>query len=328
MTKIKMTRRAFMSASAALIATISIPALAETAWPASPIKVIEAFAAGGSGDKVARAIGSELSKRLSQSIVVENKAGAGGMVGTNDVAKANPDGYTLLMTNPAMINNSASGRKLPFDLIKDFTPVGMIGSSPMLLVVPKDSPAKTLQEFLELARAKPNTVSYGSSGIGSMGHIGMEMLAFQANVKLLHVPYRGTSPILTDLMGGRVDATLGTVASLSSLLEGGKVRGLVVASPERLPFLPDVPSAVEAGLPQFKVDYWWGLTSPAGTPPEVVKRINEELNAVLAQPGTREMLASLAAIPRPGTPEDFGKLMTSELARWGKLIKDANIVIE
>jgi tripartite-type tricarboxylate transporter receptor subunit TctC len=322
----------FMGAHAVLVAAaavlLPVDASAQAAWPNRPIRIIEAFAPGGSSDVMARALGARLSVRLGQAIVVENKTGAAGTLGTQAVAKAAPDGYTLLLVTAAMTTSASSGIKLPFDLAKDLVPIGLIATSPLLVAVPAQSQARTLRELIALARARPNAVSYGSSGVGSMSHIGMERLAWEANVHLLHVPYKGTSLAFTDLMSGRLQAMIGTAATLSPLLQSGQVRALAVAGMRRPASVANVPTSAEAGFPGFQIDHWWGVMGPAGMPPEVVKRLNDEINIVLAQPDMRETLARLAAIPKAGTPDDFGRMIASEMAGWSKLIKDANIKIE
>jgi tripartite-type tricarboxylate transporter receptor subunit TctC len=311
--------------TAALVAAASGRATAQGSWPNRPVRIVDAFGAGGSPDIIARAIGAKLSATLRQPFVVENRTGGGGIVGTDAVAKAPADGYTILSTASAMPTNSATGRNLPFDLLRDLTPIGMVARSPMLLAVPTNSPLRSLRDLVEAARARPDSINYGSSGIGSVSHIGMELLAFQAGVRLVHVPYRGTPPVLNDLVAGQLQVMMGTVASTSQFLAGGRLRGLVVADAQRLPTLPEVPTAVEAGFPDFIVDYWWGFTGPSGMPRDIVMRLNREINAALEQADIREMLARLDATATPKTPEEFGRVIAYDLERWTRLIRDANI---
>lgn len=324
-------RRTMLAAAAAFVAgTALLPlnASAQAAWPNRPIKLIVPFAAGGGSDATARGIANKLSTRLGQPIVIENKGGAGGSMGAAAVASAPADGYTLLFTTTALATNAASGNKLSFDAQKDFEPIGLIGTTALLVVVSNDSGVKTLPELIELARAKPNGVNYGSGGISSMSHLCMELLASEAKVQLMHVPYKGMAPAFNDIMGGSVQAGMSTLASSKSYIASGKVRALAVTSAQRSPFLPNLPTVAEAGLPGSQIEFWWGLLAPAGTPPAVTKRLNAELNSVLAQPEVREMLAHEAGIPKPGTPEEFRKLISFEITRWSKLIKDANIKSE
>lgn len=320
--------------SAAIAVTALLPAAthaqtqSQTSWPSKPIKLMVPFPPGGGSDVIARTIGARLSARLGQQMVIENRSGAGGTLATEAVVKSPADGYTLLFTTTAMPTNAASGRKLPFDLLKDLAPIGQIGATPLIIVAPAISPVKSLRQMIDLARAKPNGINYGSSGIGSMSHIGMELVAAEAKVQMLHVPYKGTSLAMTDLVSGQLHAVLGTFATLWQLVEAGKLRALAVTGAQRSAFAPNLPTVAEAGLPGAQIDFWWGIMAPARMPPDVVKRLNDELNTVLAQPETREALAREGAIPKPGSPEEFGKLMAFEVARWSKLIKDANIRME
>lgn len=320
-------RRAVLMAAAIAAATTWLPfdARASDVWPNHAIKLIVPYATGGGSDVIARVIATKMSARLGEPIVVENKSGAGGALGVDLVAKAPADGYTLLFTTTAFATDASTGKKLPYDPTKDFQPIGEIGSTPLLVVVRGDSQVKTLRDLVDLARAKPNTITYGSSGVGSMSHLGMELLASETKVEFLHVPYKGMAPVFTDLIAGNVQAALCTFASASNLIDAGKLRGLAVASDQRSTFAANLPSAKEAGFPDFHIDFWWGLLAPARVPPAIVKRLNDELNATLAQPDTQKLLAREAAVPVPGTPDSFGKLISFELARWSKLVKDANI---
>lgn len=328
-----MSRRSVLGATAlAAAGLLPAGASAQAAWPNRSLKIIDVYAPGGSGDTMARAIASRLAPRIGQPVVVENRAGAGGAIGTDFVAKSPADGYTLLLSatgNAVAEASLVTGRKLPFDWLKDFTPVGQIGSTPLVIVVPNDSPIKTLKDLVDLARAKPNDgVRYGTSGVGSMSHIGTEMLASVANVQMMHVPYKGNSLAFTDLLGGQLQAMLGSVATFSGMLESGKLRAIVVTSPKRSQFLPNIPTSAEAGFPDFQIEFWWGLMAPAGTPRDVVKRLNTELNQILAQADMREMLSRVAAIPTPGTSEEFARLNAFEVTRWAKLIKDKNLKMD
>lgn len=323
------TMIAFRVAVIAFAVTAALPAVtqaqAQTVWPNKPIKLVVPFPPGGGSDVIARTIGARLAVRLGQPMVIENRSGAGGTLATEAVVKSPADGYTLLFTTTAMPTNAASGRKLPFDLLKDLAPIGQIGATPLLIVAPAISPVKSLRQMIDLARAKPNGINYGSSGIGSMSHIGMELVAAEAKVQMLHVPYKGTSLAMTDLVSGQLHAVLGTFATLWQLVESGKLRALAVTGAQRSTFAPNLPTVAEAGLPGAQIDFWWGVMVPARMPPDVVKRLNDELNTVLGQSETREALAREGAVPKPGSPDDFGKLMAFEVARWSKVIKDANI---
>lgn len=303
-------------------------ASADPAWPGRPLKLIVPYAAGGGTDVTARGIANKLGARLGQPIVIENKGGAGGTIGSDFVAKAPPDGYTLLFTTTAIATIAASSSKLPFDARKDFDPIGQIGSTSLLLIVSNDSEAKSVQDLVRLARANPTVINYGSGGMGSMSHLGMELFASAAKVKLLHVPYKGMAPAFNDVMTGNVQAGMATLASSKTFIDAGKVRALAVTGEKRSPFLPNLPTMAEAGLPGAQIDFWWGLLAPRGTPAAVIQKLNQDLNWVLAQEDIREILARDAAMTTPGTPEAFRKVIDFELTRWSKLVKEANIKIE
>ncbi|WP_156902050.1 tripartite tricarboxylate transporter substrate binding protein [Azohydromonas australica] len=321
--------KALKNASVMAIATCLFPswAGAQATWPAAPVKLVVPFAAGGSNDNIARVVGTKLSARLGQTFVVDNRGGGGGTIGTDTVAKAAPDGYTLLFTSTSLTTNAASGKKLPFDPLKDLVPVGLIATSPFAVAVANNVKAKTLKEFIDLARAKPGSINYGSAGVGGMNHLATELFASAANVELTHVPYKGISQAFTDMMGGSLQLLLPSLAAGTQQIKAGKMRGLAVTGAHRSPLAPDIPTTEEAGLPGFRLEVWFGLMAPARTPPAVVKKLNDELNAVLAQPDVKEMLAREGAEPRPGTPEALGSLIRSDLSRWARLIKERNIQI-
>lgn len=322
----RLNRRAISIIGAAVLFTAHFGAHA--AWPERPIKLVVPIAPGGSNDTIARVLASKLAVRLGQPVVVENKAGAGGTIGTDAVAKSPADGYTLLFGSSSITTNAATSKKLPYDLLKDLQPIGKIGAGPFVVVVSNDVKAKNLREFIELARANPKTISYGSSGAGGLNHIGVELFANIAKVDLLHVPYRGMGPAFTDLMGGQVKMLLPSLASVTPHIRGGKMRALAITSGQRSPMAPEIPTVAEAGLPGFQLEVWWGLLGPAGLPEPVLKKLNEELNAVLALPEVRDLLSREGAAPQPGTSEEFRSLIRSELVRWVQLIKDANIQME
>jgi len=326
-------RRALASGLAAgtlalAAAVLPAPARAEAAWPTHPIKLIVPFAPGGSNDIISRVLASKLGARLGQSIVVENKPGAGGTIGTDFVAKSAPDGYTLLFVSTSITTNAASGKTLPYDLQKDLQPIGEVAAGPFAVVVSNDFKATTLREFLDLARAKPNSISYGTAGVGGINHLGTELLAAEGKVQLVHVPYKGIGPAFTDLMAGRLQMALPSLASVTQYIHSGKMRGLAVTGAQRSPLAPELPTVSEAGLPGFQLEVWWGLVGPAHLPAPILKRLNDETNAVLALPDMQEVLAREGATPRPSSPDDFGRLIGSDLARWSKLIKDAHIQVE
>ncbi len=286
------------------------------------------FAPGASTDSVARMLAFRLSPRLGQSVVVDNRGGAGGIIGIETVAKAQPDGYTLLFASNTVVTNAAEGKKLPYDPVKDLAPIGEAGSVPFMIVVPMTVKAATLADFIAQARAKPKSMSYGTGGVGTITHLATELFASTAKVELLHVPYKGVGAAVPDLLSGRLQVLLFTVAAGAPHVRAGKVRGLAVTSTQRSPLVPDLPTVSEAGLPGSQVEAWWGLLGPARLPAPLVNRLNSELNAVLVSADFRELLAREGAMARTGTPESFGNLMRSELARWSRLIKEANIQMQ
>lgn len=313
---------------AAAAALLPIAAHAQGTWPARPIKLIVPFAPGGGTDPIARSIGSKLSARLGQPVIIENRGGAGGTLGTEAVAKSVPDGLTLLFASTSITTNVASGKKLAYDLEKDLQPIGQVGASPLLFVVSSTSKMATMKDLLDAARAKQGTITYGSGGLGAISHLGVELLANDAKVQFVHIPYKGIAPALTDLVGGNIHTLTCSPATCAPLLQSEKIRILGVTSAQRSPFTPKVPTVAEAGVPGFQLEFWWGLLGPTGMPPDVVKRLNAELNWALSQPDVRELLARESAAPKPGTPDEFRKLISFEIGRWNKLVKDANLKIE
>jgi len=321
-------RRLLTLAAGAAAAGLPAIAPAQPAWPSRSIKLIVPYAPGGGTDVIARLMAQKLSARLGQPIVIDNKAGAGGAIGFAEGAKAAPDGYTLTFITSAYATNAASGKKMAYDPVKDITPIAMVGLTPLLIAVPPNSPVKTLKDLVDAARAKPGDVTYGSGGVGAMSHLGMALLEADSKLKLTHVPYKGMAPAFTDMMAGNIQAGLATFATTSQLLAANKLRAIVVTGRQRTPFAPNLPTTAEAGFPNVMIEFWWGFMGPAGLPTAITKRLNDEFNALLAQPETKEVLAREAAVPTPSTPEQFGKVIADDLVRWTKVIKDNNIQVE
>ena len=319
-------RRALFAAAAG--ALLPLHALAQAPWPSRPIKLIVPFAAGGSNDNIARLLGTKLGARLGQPVIVDNKGGGGGTIGTDIVAKSPADGYTLLFVSASLTTNAASGKKLPYDPINDLQPIGQVASSPFAIVVANDVKTNTLPEFIALARARPKTINYGSAGIGGINHLGTELFASAAKIQLTHVPYKGISLAFTDLLGGSLQMLVPSLASATQQIKAGKMRALAVTGAQRSLLAPEIPTASEAGLPGFQLEVWFGLMGPARMPPAIVTRLNQELNAVLALPDVKELLAGEGASPQPTTPEQFGALIRSDLTLWTRLIKEQNIQVE
>lgn len=314
--------------AATLAVLLALPALAQSAWPERPIRLVVPFSPGGSNDNIARVVAAKLGARLGQSVVVENRGGSGGTIGTEFVVRSRPDGYTLLFASSSLTTNAAMGKKLGYDPLTDLAPIGEIGTGAFVVAVGNAVPARTLAELLALARAEPGRIGYGSAGSGGINHLGTELLASAAKVRLLHVPYKGIAPAFTDLMAGNLQLLLPSLASALPYIQAGKMRGLAVTSRERSPLAPELPTAAEAGIPGFALDVWWGLACPASLPAPVVARLNRELNAVVTSPEVAELLAREAAQAHPGPPEQFGRTIAADLARWTRLVKDHGITTE
>jgi len=307
-------------------------ALAAAAWPAAraqstkPLRLVVPFPPGGSTDILARAIGAKLGPALGQTVVIDNKPGAGGSLGASEVARAEPDGQTLLMGHIGTLAvNPALYPKLPYDPVKSFAPVAWVARVPNILVVSARSPIKTLADLVAQARAKPGHLTYSSGGNGSAAHIAFEYLKLQAKFPMLHIPYRGTGPSVSDLMGGQVDATFTGSPVVLPHVRSGQLRALAVSSVKRLPSLPDVPTVAECGFPGFDADQWYGVVAPAGTPAAVVARLNAEINKALQTPQVAQQLDGEGAVPVPGSPQAFGELIAREMPRWAKVVRAGNV---
>lgn len=277
---------------------------------------------------VARMVTDKMSHSLGTSIIIDNKAGASGSIAALEVARAAPDGYTLMQCFVATHSTNPAVLKIKYDPIADFTPVGMMARTSNVLVVGDKNKAKTLPEFLALARSKPGAMSYSSAGSGSATHLIMEYLENQAKVGLVHVPYKGAAPAIQDLLGGQVDAMFPSLTTALPYIKAGKLRALAVASPKRDPLLPDVPTVAEMGFAGFSAIQWWGLCAPVKTPESVVAKLNKALNEALQQPDITKRLSDIAAEPTPITPQQFDDFLKSEVAKWTKLVKDVNLQIE
>ncbi len=327
-----MNRRTTLNTLSSLLAAfafLSAPAIAfaEDAWPSKPIKIIAPVQPGGGVDLVARLVADRLGKVLGQSIIVDNQSGGGGIVGSQSTARAAPDGYTLMVgyvgthgTNPAL-------RKLPYDAIRDFTPIAMVGGTPNIMVVNPGVPSATLKEFIAYAKANPNKISYGSSGQGTLTHLVMEQLKEEAGIDVAHVPYRGIGPALTDLLGGQTQISAPGLAAALPHIKAGKLRPLAITGSVRHPLMPDVPTLAELGYKGFDGVQWYGIVGPAKMPPALVKRLNAEINKLIIAPELKEKLAGEALEPMPMSPEQFGEYIKNDIAKWEKLVKARNIQI-
>ncbi len=321
----KMTRRA---AGALALAVFSSPAWAQE-FPSKSLKLVVPYAPGGGADSVARIVAKKVSENIGQPIVIENKGGAGSIVGTDLVAKAEPDGYTLLLGQSGPISiNPAVYKTLPYDPVKDFAPVTMTTAYPYILVVNSDSPAKTVQEFVALAKSKPGGLNYGSTGVGAANHLVAELFASKAGLKMTHVPYRGTALAVGDLVSGQLNVVFGDPISVLPHMRSGKLRALAVTSLERSPVAPEVPTVAESGYAGFEALAWHGILAPAKTPPAVIKKLNAEIVKALADPATKELLEKQAMQTVGNTPEAFAAFIQKDIATWKAVAAAANVTVE
>jgi tripartite-type tricarboxylate transporter receptor subunit TctC len=304
---------------------VSQAALAQ-AWPTRPVRLLVPFAAGaGINDIMARLVGQHLGAGLGQPVVIENRPGAGGIAGTDAAAKAAPDGYTFLMTNVTLVTTAYLYSKLPYDAQKDFVPVTLVATSPLMLVVHPSVAAKSVQELIALAKANPGKLTFGSGGVGSTPHLSTEIFKSIAGIDAVHVPYKGGAPALNDLVGGQLSFMIENVPGTMPFVRGGKLRALAISSARRSPLDPSLPTMAEAGVPGYEVVGWNGIVAVAGTPPEIVARLHAEVAKVLRLPEARERLAALGAEPVGNSPEEFGAFIRAENARWGTIIREKGI---
>jgi tripartite-type tricarboxylate transporter receptor subunit TctC len=317
-----------------LVATAFVAAVAAVApvqaqdYPSRLVHLVVPQAAGGGTDTFARAIGQKLSERWGQPVVIENKAGAGGVVGTDFVAKAPADGYTLLVTyEGSQAINQSLYQNLPFDSLKDFVPLATIAVTPFILIVGPKAEAKTLKEFIAFARANPDRLSYGSAGNGSVNHLLGEMLKTEADIRLVHVPYKGASAAIADVIGGHIDAAFASVPSVISSVQSNVVRALAVSSARRIAIAPDLPTVAEAGFPQFDVNPWWGILAPAGLSPAVARKIAADIAEILKTPEMVEVLAKQGATPLITSSDAFRNLLAQDIEKWRKVVKASGAAI-
>jgi tripartite-type tricarboxylate transporter receptor subunit TctC len=318
-------RRRSLALLAGMAITAMAPAQAQIAYPDKPIRWIVPYPPGGGTDVIARIVQERMAAALGKPVVIENKGGAGGSVGTEVVAKAAPDGYTVLFTLSSHTINPAIYPKLNFDTAKDFEPVGTVASLPQILVANPKVAANTLAELTALAKAKPGHLAYASVGNGSPGHLAGEMFKLRAGAQMTHIPYRGGGPAVADVMGGHVPILWVSTPAAAQFVKTGKLKALGVSTLKRTPAFPDVPTVHESGLPEFEVDSWYAMFVPAKTPRPVIERLNKALNTVLAEPAIREKLLAQGADAVGGTPEALGRVVAAELPKWATLAKDANI---
>jgi tripartite-type tricarboxylate transporter receptor subunit TctC len=300
------------------------PALAQS-WPTKPVRIVVPFGPGGPADIYARIVGQELSGALGQQFVIDNKAGAGGVIGGDVVAKAAPDGYTLLMmSNTFTINETLQANK-PYALLRDLVPVAPVNSSDLVMVVNPAVPAKTLAEFIALAKAQPGKLAYASAGPGTPYHLAGELFAAMTGTELLHVPHKNSGEARTDVIGGHVQMMFDAVTAMKSIIDAGQVRALATTGLTRSAVLPDVPTLNEAGVPGYEATIWLGIMAPKGTPKEIVDRLNAEIGKIIAKPAVKEAWAKQGAVPMTMTPDQFGTFLKSDIDKWAKVIDKAGL---
>jgi tripartite-type tricarboxylate transporter receptor subunit TctC len=295
-------------------------------WPAKPIRMLVPFPPGGGVDFAARVVGKQLAERLGQPIVIDNRAGANGIIALEALKNAAPDGYTLATaSNGPLVINPSMYQKLPYDPVRDFAAIGRMVDFPLLLVAHPSVPVQNVADVIALAKAKPGELTYSSPGIGNGGHLSAELFAYMAGVSLLHIPYKGTAPATTALLAGEVSLGLSSIPTVLPHIRAGRLRALAVGNAARLPSLPEIPTIAESGVPGYEAFSWAGLIAPAGTPQEIVTRLNRELVQVLTQKELADQLANDGALPTPSTPEELSAYIKAELAKWAAIVRLANI---
>lgn len=314
--------------TALILLCLTAPAALAQAWPAKPVRYIVPFPPAGSADILARFVAEKLHVALGQSVIVENRAGAAGNIGTELVAKAPPDGYTILMGTVAQSISETLYTKLPFSFARDLAPVALVARVPNVMVAHPSLPVKTVNEFIALAKARPGQINFASSGSGTSIHMSGELFKMLTGVNINHVPYKGSGPALIDLVGGHVLVMWDNLPSSMPYIKSGRLRPIAITTLARYPELPQLPTIAESGVPGFDASSWFGVVAPAGTPREVVTRLNTEINRVLNLPDMRERFTQQGAIPGPGTPEDLGNWIRSEIAKWAKVVKASGAKVE
>lgn len=326
-----LNRRRFVALAGAALAAPSIVSSralgAGIDWPAKPVRIVVPFTPGGSTDITARLVGNRLQEVWGQTVVIENKGGAGGNIAADMAAKSDPDGYTILISGPGMATNKFLYPSLSYDPVGDFAPVSMLITQPNMMCVPNTSPAKTVAEFIAFCNANRGKVTYASSGNGTTLHLSGELFKRLAKVEMTHIPYRGGAPAINDLIPGRVDVIFDNMPSIIGHVRGGQVRGIAVSTKERVSIVPDVPAIAET-VPGFDVFSWFGFFVPAKTPPEVVAKLNADTNAALAFPAVKSRFEDIGAVPKGSTQAELAAFLQSEIAKWGPVIEEAKIKLD
>jgi tripartite-type tricarboxylate transporter receptor subunit TctC len=318
---------AFLLLAVATLA-VSAPAAAQT-YPSRPIRMVLPYPPGGGSDTIARPLAQKLSESLGQQVVVENRGGANGNIGMEHAARAAPDGYTIVLALTAQLAvNPGLYAKVPYDPIRDYVPITLLGTGTYVLVVHPSLPVKSVKELIALARVRPGQIAYSSSGNGSGGHLAAELLNSMAGIRMLHVPYKGGGPALVDLIAGQVQVLFSTQLASWPHIQGGRIRALAVSTAKRPASIPDLPTVAEAGLPGYDAGVWYGILAPAGTPREIITRLNAEIVRVLNLPDYRKFLVGNAIDPIGGPPEQLGQYIRTELVKWAKVVKDAGVRVD
>ena len=294
-------------------------------YPSKPVRIISPFPPGGGNDALCRVVAQKLPDYLQQPVIVENRAGANGIVGTEVAARSAPDGYTIVLIPSGHAVNASLYKKLPFDTIRDFTPITLAASSPLVLAAHPSLPARNVKELIALARARPGELTYVSAGVGSSGHLGGAQFETLTHTRMVHIPYKGMAVAITDLMSGQVSMTFGTSLSVVPQVRSGRLRALATTGDKRSPALPDLPTVAEAGVPGYEASLWYGFAGPARVPADIVQRLNAAIVAVLQLPDVRERLASQGVDSQPTTPEAFSRLLATDVGRWAKVIQRTGV---
>jgi tripartite-type tricarboxylate transporter receptor subunit TctC len=311
----------------AALAAFATPASAQT-WPSKPVKIVVPFGPGGPADVYARIVGQALTETFKQQFIIENKPGAGALIGTEVVAKAAPDGYTLLMMSNTHTVNETLFAKRPYDLMRDLIPVAPVNSSDLVMVVHPSVPAKTLQEFIALAKAQPGKLTYASSGPGTPYHMAGELFKSMSGTDILHIPHKGSAEARNDVMGGHVQMMFDAVTAMKGSIDAGEVRALATTGLQRSSVMPNVPTVNESGVPGYEATIWLGIMAPKGTPKEIVDKLNAEIAKLIAKPEIRDAWAKQGAVPMTMTPDQFGAYLKQDIDKWAKVIKTAGIVLQ
>ena len=314
---------------ACLFAVLTAQSAFGQAWPSKPLRLIVTFPPGGTSDIAARLVGERLGARLGQSVIVDNRPGVAGILGTEAGVKSAPDGYTLVLTSTAPIAFAPStGKPLAYDPAKDLAHIAILGTIPLALIVPVESPAKSAADIVKIAREKPGALNFSSSGNATPSHLMLERFKLSAKVQITHVPYKGSAPALNDIMAGRIDGTLDSLPALLTQIKAGKVRALAVSGRERAPPLPDVPTLAEAGFSDLVVNTWFGIAAPAGTPAEIVQRLNQEILAAVQTPEVKTRFDELSFAPAPMNPAETQRFIQNEIERWKPVVAAAGITFQ